>query len=434
MRDHALMGVTTAARTAVALGTLLILARTLGPSDFGFVSIAITWSAIVALVTDYGFGMRALRDIGAERERAGYVMSASLAAKTLLVIPACLILIPLILLVLHLQPDERLTAVMFLLGSLAFSYGDLSLTVFRSIGQFHRETKIVVLTAIVHFVLLGLAIWLSNDLLSIGLAFLVSRTVYALCALFALSRILELKGILRNSWKDLKERFRTSTSFAIDSGATNIFAQLDVILVNHLAGREAAGIYFAGARLLQGAVPFTVLLASIHIPRLAHQLHNKNLMASSYSMRILGEYMILGVLFALGFYFIGPLFTDHFLGPDYIELNALWLAFACFTATRFLAAGFGVQLIALGTGFLRTFGIITSGIVTVICYWIFIPAYGIAAAPWVSTLGMTILSVIYGHGVYNIFQRIRRSKKASQPASDQPEMPASLSLNEKAGI
>ena len=69
MRDHALMGVTTAARTAVALGTLLILARTLGPSDFGFISIVITWSTIVALVTDYGFGMRALRDIGAERER-----------------------------------------------------------------------------------------------------------------------------------------------------------------------------------------------------------------------------------------------------------------------------------------------------------------------------------------------------------------------------
>ncbi|HAG79275.1 MAG TPA: hypothetical protein DCO74_11090, partial [Pseudomonas sp.] len=60
MRDHALMGVTTAARTAVQLGTLLILARTLGPSDFGFISIVITWSTIVALVTDYGFGMRAL--------------------------------------------------------------------------------------------------------------------------------------------------------------------------------------------------------------------------------------------------------------------------------------------------------------------------------------------------------------------------------------
>jgi len=66
MRDHALMGVTTAARTAVQLGTLLILARTLGPRDFGFISIVITWSTIVALVTDYGFGMRALREIAIE--------------------------------------------------------------------------------------------------------------------------------------------------------------------------------------------------------------------------------------------------------------------------------------------------------------------------------------------------------------------------------
>ncbi|MEW9004250.1 MAG: oligosaccharide flippase family protein, partial [Pseudomonas aeruginosa] len=266
MRDHALMGVTTAARTAVQLGTLLILARTLGPSDFGFISIVITWSTIVALVTDYGFGMRALRDIGAERERAGEIMSASLAAKSVLVLPACIVLLPVILFVLDLHLIERFAAVLFLLGTLASSYGDLGLTVFRSIGQFHRETRIVVATALVHFVLIGAAILLRNDVLAIGVAFLLSRLIYATFALRALSRILELGGILRNSWKVLGERFKSSTSFAVDSGATNIFAQLDVILVNHLAGREAAGIYFAGSRLIQGAVPFSVLLASVHIP------------------------------------------------------------------------------------------------------------------------------------------------------------------------
>lgn len=240
MRDHALMGVTTAARTAVQLGTLLILARTLGPTDFGFISIVITWSTIVALVTDYGFGMRALRDIGAERERAGEIMSASLAAKTLLVLPACAILLPVILFVLDLSMAERVASVLFLLGTLASSYGDLALTVFRSIGQFQRETRIVVVTALIHFVLIGLAIVLRNDVVAIGLAFLVSRLIYAAGALRALAKIVHLAGIVRNSWQVLAERFKSSTSFAVDSGATNIFAQLDVILVNHLAGREPA--------------------------------------------------------------------------------------------------------------------------------------------------------------------------------------------------
>lgn len=407
MRDHALMGVTTAARTAVQLGTLLILARTLGPTDFGFISIVITWSTIVALVTDYGFGMRALRDIGAERERAGEIMSASLAAKTLLVVPACVILLPLILFVLDLSAAERVASVLFLLGTLASSYGDLALTVFRSIGQFQRETRIVVITALVHFVLIGLAIVLRNDVVAIGLAFLMSRLIYAAGALRALARIVHLAGILRNSWHVLAERFKSSTSFAVDSGATNIFAQLDVILVNHLAGREAAGIYFAGSRLLQGAVPFSVLLASVHIPRFAYQLHNKSRELLRYGVRILGEYVAMGLIFALAFYFIGPLFTDHFLGADYAELNTLWLAFACFTFARFVAAGLGVQLMAMGTGFLRTFGIVLSGVVTVACYWIFIPRDGIQAAPWVSTLGMAVLTLIYGYAVQNIYRRQR---------------------------
>ena len=115
----------------------------------------------------------------------------------------------------------------------------------------------------------------------------------------------------------------------------------------------------------------------------------------------------IGLALALAFYLVGPLFTDYFLGAGYAELNTLWLAFACFTAARFVAAGLGVQLMAMGTGFLRTFGIIFSGVVTVTCYWVFIPRHGIQAAPWVSTLGMVVLTLIYGYAVQNIYRKRR---------------------------
>ncbi|MFC3607061.1 lipopolysaccharide biosynthesis protein [Stutzerimonas tarimensis] len=428
MRDHVLMGITTGARTAAALGTLLILAKTLGPSDFGFVSVVITWSTIVALVTDYGFGMRALRDIGAERGRAGEIMSASLAAKTLMVVPACLVLVPLTLFWFDLQPHERIAALLFLIGTLANSYGDLALVVFRSIGQFHRETRIVVATALLHFALIGLAIYLQNDLIAIGIAFLVSRLIYAAFAVGALSRLLELGGILRQSWRALGERFKVSASFALDSGATNIFAQLDVILVNHIAGREAAGIYYAGSRLLQGAVPFTVLLASVHIPRYAHRLHNNASGLLRYGIRILGEFMLLGIVFSIGFYVFGPLYTDHFLGSAYEQLNALWLGFACFTAARFLTAALGVQLMAFGAGYLRTLGIVVSGVVTLTCYWIFIPSHGIQAVPWVATFGMVVLGSIYGLALTRIFRN--RAAGSISPVDAHRDARATRSLKE----
>jgi purine-cytosine permease-like protein len=63
---------------------------------------------------------------------------------------------------------------------------------------------------------------------------------------------------------------------------------------------------------------------------------------------------------------------------------------------------------AMGTGFLRTFGIIASGVVTVACYWIFIPSHGIQAAPWVTTLGMVVLTVIYGYAVLAIYRKQRQ--------------------------
>lgn len=423
MRDYTFMGVTTAARTAVALGTLLILARTLGPSNFGFISIVITWSTIATLVTDYGFGMRALRDIGAERERAGEIIFFSLTAKTLLALIVCLTIFPLIFFIMKLRADERLVVFFFLLGTLANSYGDLGLTVFRSLGQFHRETRIVMITSALHFVVVGLAIWLSNELLVIGFSFLISRLAYASLALSALSSLLSLSTRTQSFWRGIAERFRSSTSLAVDSGATNIFAQLDVILVNHLAGREAAGIYFAGSRLLQGAVPFSVLLASVHIPRFAYRLRNNSADLLRYSRRIFVEYVGMGLCFALAFLFIGPVFTLYFLGSGYEELNTLWLAFACFTATRFIAAGLGIQLIALDTGFLRTIGIVASGVVTVVCYWFFIPLKGIQAAPWVSTLGMIFLILIYGIAVLKILRTQLCRRCESLLSGTKPELP-----------
>lgn len=399
MRDHALMGITTAARTAVNLGTLVLLARSFEPAVFGYLSLVITWSSIAALVTDYGFGMRALRDIGAERERAGEIMSASLAAKTLLTLAGGALALPLLAWAPSLTPEERDVALLFLLGTLANSYGDLGLTAFRSLGQFRRETDIVGACALLHFLLLGAALLAGGTLLGVGLAFLLSRLAYAVLSLHALSRRVAGTRLLGNGWGPLVARFRCSSSFAADSAATNVFAQLDVILVNQLAGREAAGLYYAGSRLLQGAVPFSVLLASVHVPRLARRVHQQSSELQRYGLRVLGEFLAVGLCFALGFYLLGPLFTEQVFGPAYAELEQLWPAFACFTAARFLAAGLGVQLIAFGCGLLRSLGTVVAGLFTFAGYVLLIPGQGIQAAPWVSALGMLLLSLIYGQAV-----------------------------------
>ncbi|WP_432697785.1 oligosaccharide flippase family protein [Marinobacterium sp. YM272] len=407
MRDYLLMGVVTAARISVALGTLLILARVLGPNKFGFISVVVTWSAIAALVTDYGFNMQAIRDIGANNERAVNVMSSSLAGKTILVSITTCIFIPLILLVSGLSDIERVVAALFFFGTLAGSYGDLALVAFRGLREYKSEAEVVVIAAFLHFIILLVVVFLSDDLILIAFAFILSRLLYAILAVISLVRRFSKDKIFFFNLSTVMHRFRSSLSFAVDSGATNIFSQLDVILINHLAGREMAGIYFAGARLLQGAVPFSVLLASIHIPRCAKLGYDKSARLKGYGLRIFLEYIVVGVFFGFAFFILGPIITNWFLGPDYKLLNSLWLAFGVFTAIRFAAAGIGVQLVALGTGFIRTSGIILSGVITIVLYWIYIPDKGIVAAPWVSAFGMTFITIFYAVVIMKIYGKMK---------------------------
>lgn len=388
-----------AVRTATTLGTFALLARYLGPHDFGLFSTAIAWSTMAALITDFGFAMKALRDIGAEPGRAGEIAAGFFRVKLCLTVVITLIAI-LAIGLLSVPWPMKLAIGCLYAATILISYGDLMLLTFRGIGAFAAESKTVIWTALVHGIIVTGTVLAGAGLPGIALSYLVSRGIYAIVATAVVKRRTGMPLAVGISPREIRTTLVTSAPFALDTILTVVYGQFDAVMVSSLVGLHAAGIYMAGTRLVAGVLPLSSVLAGVQIPALARGHAENDPGQPRRRRRALGEFIGVGLITSLCMLVMGPLLVRYAYGPAYNELNALWPGFALFTLARFIAAGMGVQLVVIGRIYGRIIGTAITTAVTFGGFIFLLPRTGVTAAPWLMAAGMLLLCVLYGRQLF----------------------------------
>lgn len=390
MKGRVLLIISLVCRLGVSMGTILLLARLLPPLQFGLFATAMSTSYIATLFADFGFVIRALREIGAQPENASAIMTAAIRAKTILSLAistiasaACFIL--------PLEKIDILVAAIVWMATFLNSFGDTALVAFRSLRAFDREVRVISATFALHTAIMLGGYFLHLSMLWIACFYLVTRIIYAFGAFWSLLSFCSLKGLFSSNLSDFYLLLRSSASYAIDSILTNLFAQLDSVVVAAMLGLHAAGVYQAGSRLVQGLLLFSAVLTTYHIPQMSYQHSRGQLRFSTVGLRAMGEFGALGLAGALGFLIVGPIYVAHFLDHSYAELNNLWPGFAAFVFARFLTGGVGAYLVAHGMSYVRPLCTFVAGCVTMGLYFLLLPSFGAAAAPWVTTTGTAVL-------------------------------------------
>lgn len=347
--QKAAMAVSTLTRLGAGIAVFIVMARYLGPTQFGQIAVAMAYAGLLNLLADFGLGTYALRLAGAEPERSTEIVRRALLLKALATIGASLVGVILLLIW---SPDAitlKVQIMVFFAMTLA-SFADMAFVVVRSIGRLWVETRNVVWTSLVSLGLVATLAVLTQDVLATSLAFLASRFIYALATAFTLRAWLILPA---EPWPtglaQIRQMARGAMSYAVDGALTNLSNQIDVVMISILMSPAAVGIYQAGARLVQSISPFAVILSTVYLPKLAHAHHAGNQgELKRLALRLNLEFLVLAVLGSLGFLFGGPLWTRYILGPQYEPLNALWPGFAALVGIRFFNASLGVPLVAIG--------------------------------------------------------------------------------------
>jgi len=379
-RDKVMMLTATLARMAVGLGTFILLARFLGPAQYGRIATAIAYSVFVGLATDFGLATYAFREASAEPADAGKIVGTAVGIKAVLTIIAVLVGAPFVF---SLMPIKyALILVLAFIGTQAGSFADLAIVVARVNIRFDLEAKLVVAISAAWLVMVGTVAAVTRDLLAAATAYCFSRLLYVPISWWVMRRWFK-PGAFMPPIAAMRAMFVKARSYAADNILTVLSGQIDVLLFGLLLNAHDMGIYQGGARLVQAIVPFAVVLSTVYLRVLSNAAHNKlHSVFQENANRLTLEFSLLAVGAGLSFAVVGPLATQILYGAQYVTLKPLWAAFGLFAMLRFASAGYGIQLVALGRIKIRVISQIVSIGLFVGATAIVLPRFGLIAAPW----------------------------------------------------
>lgn len=418
MLDRAYMAASVLLRMGVGLVLLIVLARVLGPTAYGFIATVFAVGTLAGLATDFGFGAKTLRDIGARPEAGAQLVSEALSVKLALTLVVALIGGVAVLFA-PLPSELRLAGAVLGLAVLVGALGDLALTAYRAVGRYGQEFWLTGWTSVAHLALVVGAATFTGSVIVVALGYLLSRALYTGITLAGLTRLFpgQALGLHRPGaiWITMRGAWR----WAVDSGLNQLLGQIDGLVVAAVFGLAGAGVYQAAARLVQASLGFVAIFANVHIPRLAMLFQTRSPRLARAEAQMAVEFMALGTAFGLFFWLGGPWITLWVLGPAYAETTVLWGGFGCFVVARYAAACFGAALTAQGRPGVRVLGQVLAIAVLVLGFAWRMPSQQLADITWVMTAAAVATLITYG-----IAFVWRRSDRLSAPRLDRPSSPA----------
>jgi O-antigen/teichoic acid export membrane protein len=344
-RDFALLLASLAMRVGTVLVLYIFLARAWGAEVFGQFMYATSVGALLVLACEFGFGVQILRDLGRAPSNAAALLGRLLGAKFWLTGVS----IALTLVVVVATPSGREVALVLLLttaSSVLVSYSDFLFSALRALGQYRRETVVTLQGNSVALVFgLGALQWDGRP------AVVAASLVLARLVQLALTRRSFVRVLPQKLPIDLRPRVvwpvvRTSAPFGAEVAVAAVYVNADTLLVTHVLGYAATGVYQAAARFYQGACQLPPVFASLFLPRLARQRDDPSAMARDAN-RLMTAMLVTGVLCFAAFLALPGFISWLLQDPSLTAAASLLPWFGVLVLARFSASAVGIVVTAL---------------------------------------------------------------------------------------
>lgn len=346
LRTSAVLGL----RLVAQAGTLLLVARLLGPARFGAFAGIAALAVLLGALSTFGTHLVLLRELAHSHERRDAVLPFALGAT--LLCSGVLFLLYVGIAGFGLRPAEMGLEVVLCIGLAELLLQPLLLQTgveHQAQGRIARS-QLLVNTPVFLRLLVACGVWIART------AHPLEAYVWGYLAVAGLALVLGLRS-LETPWPSLSRmRLPRSTEWRDASGfaVLNLTAlgptELDKTLALRLLPLAAAGVYAAGARVIGAAVLPVIALLLAALPRLfreATQPHGISLLRWLFFISV--GY---GVMAAIGLWLAAPL-VEWLFGTQYQGITEVlhWLAIAVpGMALRFAAGG---ALMARGRPWLR---------------------------------------------------------------------------------
>ncbi len=403
--------------------TQVILARQLGPSDFGIFAAALAIITLLAPLAGFGIAGYWLKVFGQEGWYAIRWLPGSFRFTALSTLTVVLLLVGWAML----GPHDAFTSTVLLVLTF-YIFGQLAIELVSGKLQLEeRYLNLALWQFLPHFLRLFLVvvlIYATTIVLSVKIvayAYAVVALVIFIVGVVLLIRMYQGKfslkghhaseGLEKQNKQDLPGMFQVAVQswpFGLAGIFYLIYFQSDIILLKYLSGAVTAGIYnvaflvMAAVYLLPSVIYQKFMLPKFH--RWAH--HDRERFYHTY--RAGNIYMLgLGVVVMLGIWIVIPWAIPVLFGAEYQDAVLLLMILSLAAPIRFLATSVGATLVTQDHMQRKVKYMGTVAALNIILNLALIPIFGGVGAAVATVTSELVLLIIYFISVRsNVFTRV----------------------------
>lgn len=322
--------------------TLPYLTRTLGVANYGLVNFAIALNAYFQVLTDYGFGLSAVREISINREdkkKISNIFSSVMIIKGVLTIISFLILTAIVFS--YQKFTQHWPLYLFAFGIVIGT--TLSPTWFyQGMERMKYITILSVLTNFIFLVTIFIFIKKPSDYIYVPLLQSLGLITAGIISLHIIRTKFNVKFHIP-PFEDIKETFKDSTQFFLSRASVSIYTSSNSFFLGLFAGNSAVGYYSAAEKLYIAAQGLYSPLVQVTYPYMA-KTKNKG-----FHRKILKYTLILNTLLCIMIIILAPVIVKIIFGAAYMP--SVWVL-------RFLAIALIIVIpsILLGYPYLAVLG------------------------------------------------------------------------------
>ena len=378
----------------------VILARYLGPNDYGILSYSLAYIFVFSALAKMGLDSIVVRNLVKQTAKTETIMGTSFVLRLVSAILSISILL-VVSSFIHNGIEEKMISILSVI-IFFFSF---------SVFDFYFQSKVMMrLSAYSNFIAVFLSILIKlclvfykAPLFYFAFAFVVEYFLLSICYLVFYNRV----GSSIRNWsfnKDVaKNLIQDSLPLLVSAVFIVIYIKIDQIMIKSLLDSVEVGKYAAAALLSEGSYFLPMVIATSLFPAIINaKEHSKQ----RYIQRLGNLYRLmfyLAIIISIGISISSNWIIEIFYGPEYSASADILKIHVWASIFVFLGVANSRWLIAENLQIYGTIVTAIGALVNILLNYIFIPKYGIVGSAWATVISY----FLSGYFLYSLFSKTR---------------------------
>lgn len=377
---------------AGALLVGVLVARYLGPDEYGLMNYIISYVALFMVIANFGLENIEIRELSKNKEDKNKILGTSFTIRLILAIFAYTA----ILFTTLLFESDTMTLVMILTYGICLFVQPFNIirNYFTSILENEYIVKSEIFRTIVGGIIKVILLWFKVDLfwfvLASGFDFILVASGYYLSFYRKIGKISVWYYNLNYAKYLIKESF----PLLLAGTAIIIYQKIDHVMIKNMIDTQALGYYAAADKILNVFIFLPLIITQTIAPIIIRKREKDIEEYQKYRQMMVN--IVLWVSLFLGFFiYIGSnLFISLTFGDEYKYAAPVVQILSFKIAVMSLSFTTGQIIIIEGLQKWAIYRDLTGAIVCISCNFIFIPYFGIIGAAYISILSLLATNIL----------------------------------------